>query len=147
VSRVPLSDEERLVVLAGQAGEDLRELDAGQQEQVLQRLLDIIKAEAKPSAYVREKIADLDIIAAGDTPRLYTKVVEDVPRGNATYHVVFVLYIDYTHDYPGPALKEYSEEAASLLEKTTELEVVNELEAYLDSLDALDADALQQLLS
>ena len=94
-----------------------------------------------------KKIADLDIIAAGDTPRLYTKVVEDVPRGNATYHVVFVLYIDYTHDYPGPALKEYSEEAASLLEKTTELEVVDELEAYLDSLDALDADALQQLLS
>jgi len=146
VSRVPLSDEERLVVLAGQAGEDLRELDAGQQEQILQRLLDIVEADANPSAYVHEQIGELDIIAAGDTPRLYTKIVEDVPRGNASYHVVFVLYIDYTHDYPDTALREYSEEAASLLDETTDLESVDDLEAYLDDLGALDADALRRLL-
>jgi hypothetical protein len=146
VSRVPLSDEERRVVLAGQAGEDLRELDAGQQEQVLRRLLDVVEADAKPSAFVREQIGDLDIIAAGDTPRLYAKIVEDVPRGNATYHVVFVLYIDYTHDYPQTALHTYSDEAAALLDETTDLEEVEDLEAFLDDLGALDADALRRLL-
>jgi hypothetical protein len=35
---------------------------------------------------------------------LYAKIVEDAPRGDATYYVVFVLYIDYTHDYPETAL-------------------------------------------
>jgi hypothetical protein len=146
VSRVPLSDEERRVVLVGQAGEDLRELDAGQQEQVLRRLLDIVEAEATPSAFVREQVGDLDILAAGDQPRLYTKIVEDVPRGNATYHVVFVLYIDYTHDYSQAALHTYSEEAATLLDETTDLEAVEDVEAFLNDLGALDAAALRRLL-
>jgi hypothetical protein len=57
VSRVPLSDEERRVVLAGQAGEDLRELDAGQQKQVLRRLLEVVEADDKPSAFVGNKSA------------------------------------------------------------------------------------------
>lgn len=146
MSRVPLSDEDRRVVLVGEAGENLRELDAGQQEQVLWRLLDIVEADATPSAFVREEIGNLHIIAAGDQPRLYTKIVENIPRGNAIHHVVYVLYIDIGHDYPPATVRQYSGRAEKLLEATTTLDSVEDVEEHLTDLGGLDADALRRLL-
>ncbi|WP_136690058.1 hypothetical protein [Halorhabdus amylolytica] len=146
MSRVPLSDEETRVIFAGEAAANLSELDASEQEAVIQRLLNIVESEAPPSSFVYERIANLDIITVGDQGRLYTKVVDEIPRGNTEYHVIFLFFIDITHDYPYKALAEYSPSAETMAEEVTDLESVSDVDAYLEQHDALDEDDLRDLL-
>ncbi|PSP49636.1 hypothetical protein BRC67_10720, partial [Halobacteriales archaeon QH_3_68_24] len=101
---------------------------------------------APPSSFVHERIANLDIITVGDQGRLYTKVVDEIPRGNTEYHVIFLFFIDPSHDYPHKVLAEYSPEAEEKAETATSLETVDDVEEYLEELDALDEDDLRELL-
>ena len=146
MSRVPLSDEETRIVFAGEAAAGFAALDASQQEEVITRLLNIVMSEAPPSSFVHERIANLDIITVGDQGRLYTKVVDEIPRGNTEYHVIFLFFIDPSHDYPHKALAEYSPEAEEKAETAASLETVDDVEEYLEELDALDEDDLRELL-
>lgn len=146
MSRVPLSDEETRVIFAGEAAADFAELDASEQEAVLRRLLNIVTSEAPPNSFVYERIANLDIITVGDQGRLYTKVVDEIPRGNTEYHVIFLFFIDPYHDYPHKALAEYSPSAEAKAEAVTELETVPDVDQYLTDHDALDGDDLRDLL-
>lgn len=146
MSRVSLSDEETRVIFAGEAAAGLAELDASQQEEVLQRLLNIVTSEAPPSAFVYEQIANLDIITVGDQGRLYTKVVDEIPRGDTEYHIIFLFFIDPYHDYPHKALAEYSTSAEQKAEAATALESVDDVDEYLAAYDALDEADLQDLL-
>lgn len=146
MSRVPLSDEEARVIFAGEALENFADLDAGEQEDVINRLLNIVTNEAPPSSFVYEQIGNLDIIVVGEQGRLYTKVVDQIPRGNTEYHVIFVLFIDPYHDYPHKALAEYSTSAALRAEDATSLETVQDVEQYFREQNALDEDDLRDLL-
>jgi hypothetical protein len=146
VSRVSLSDEETRVIFAGEAAAGFADLDASQQEDVIRRLLNIVTSEAPPSSFVYERIANLDIITVGDQGRLYTKVVDEIPRGDTEYHVIFLFFIDPYHDYPHKALAEYSPSAEAKAEEVTEIEEVADVDEYLESHNALDEDDLRGLL-
>jgi hypothetical protein len=78
---------------------------------------------------------------------LYTTVVDEIPRGDAEYHVVFLFFIDPYHDYPDKALAEYNPRAEARVEEATALETVDDVEQFLDDLDALDESALEDLLA
>lgn len=146
MSRVPLSDEETRVIFAGEAAAGFAELDASEQEEVIRRLLNIVTSEAPPSSFVYEHIANLDIITVGDQGRLYTKVADEIPRGNTEYHVIFLFFIDSYHDYPRKVLAEYSQSAEAKAEEVTELETVPDVDQYLTDHGALDEDDLRGLL-
>lgn len=146
VSRVPLSNEETRVIFAGEAAEGLGKLDASEQEAVISRLLNIVTSEAPPSAFVYERIDNPDIITVGDQGRLYTKVVDEIPRGNTAYHILFLFFIDAGHDYPSRALAEYSRTAAARAENVTALERVEDVDQYLSARDALTERDLRELL-
>lgn len=146
MSRVPLSDEETQVIFASETLDNLKSLDATKQELVLSRLADIASSESPPSQFVREQIKNIDIIAAGDQCRLYTKVVTHIPEGDTAYHLIFVLYIDDTHEYKQRDLVTYNTLAQDLLEAATSLDSVTDVEGYLEHHNALDVDALRSLL-
>jgi hypothetical protein len=146
VSRVPLSDEETRVIFAAEAAKALGRRDAADQKAVITRLLNIVTSSAPPSSFVYERIANLDIIVVGDQGRLYTKVVDEIPRGNTEYHVIFVFYLDLSHDYPNRALAEYSSRAEQRAEAVTALETVDDVAEYLDERNALDVEDLRDLL-
>lgn len=146
MSRVPLSDEETRVIFAGEAAEGFAELDASEQEEVIRRLLNIVTSDVPPSSFVYERIANLDIVTVGDQGRLYTKIVDEIPRGNTEYHVVFLFFIDASHDYPHQALAEYSQRAEAKAKEVTALETVPDVDGYLAEYDALDEDDLRELL-
>lgn len=146
MSRVPLSDEETRVIFAGEATAGFAELDASEQQEVVNRLLSIVESEAPPSSFVYEQIANLDIITIGDQGRLYTKVVDEIPRGDTEYHVIFLFFIDPYHDYPHKALAEYSPSAEAKVDRVTALEEVSDVDQYLRNHDALDEDDLRDLL-
>lgn len=93
-----------------------------------------------------ERIANLDILVVGDQGRLYTKVVDEIPRGNTEYHVIYLFFIDPNHDYPHTALATYSRNAEEKTEEVTALETVPAVEQYLTDHDALDKDDLRDLL-
>ena len=147
MSRVPLSDEETWVIFAGEAFEGLAELDASGQQEVITRLLNIVSSDAPPSSFVYECIGNLDIITVGDQGRLYTKVVDEIPRENTEYHIIFLFFIDPVHDYPHKALAEYSSTAEAKAEQVTALDTVPDVDQYLADNDALNEDALRDLLS
>lgn len=146
MSRVPLSDEETRVIFTGEAAQGLADLDPSEQEEVIRRLLNIVTSEAPPSSFVYERIANLDIITVGDQGRLYTKIVDEIPRGNTKYHVIFLFYIDPHHDYQHTTLAEYSRGAESRAEAVTSLDTVPDVEQYLEDHDALSKDDLRDLL-
>lgn len=146
MSYVPLSDGETRVIFAGEAVDDFATLDASQQEEVITRLLNIVTSEAPPSSFIYESIANLDILTVGDQGRLYTKVVDAIPRGDTEYHVIFLFFIDPYHDYPHKALAEYSSSAAATVEEITTLETVSDVEQYFVDHDALDETDLRDLL-
>jgi len=146
VSRVPLSDEETKFIFSEAALAGLADLDAGGQREVLNRLRNIVTSESLPSAFVRERIANLDIIAVGDQCRLYTRVVEEIPEGNTEYHVIFLFYIDATHDYPHNKLAEYSRSAERFVDSITNFDYVTGVEEFLEYNDALGEEELLQLL-
>lgn len=144
---MPLTDEKSRVIFAGETVSNLDSLDANEQRNVLNRLLTVIDNVAPPSSFVRERIANLDIIHEGNQCRLYTKVVENIPRGNTKYHIVYVFYIDVTHDYPHSAIATYNMAAQSRMEEATALETVNDVEQYLDDHAALSPDDLREMLT
>lgn len=147
MSRVPLSDEETRIIFAGEAASNLQSLEGSEQKQILNRLVNILESGASPSALVHEQIGNLDIFVVGDQIRLYTKVVDEIPRGNSEYHVIYLFYIDDDHDYENTTLATYSPEAKQKAEKVTAIETVSNLEAYLEEQNAMDADDLRDLLN
>jgi len=146
VSRVPLSDEESRVIFAGEAASNFGALEGSEQKQVINRLVTILESETKPSSLIYERIGNLDIFTVGSQIRLYTKVVDEIPRGNAEYHVVYLFYIDDDHDYDNKTLATYSPEAKTKVKRITALQTVPDVEQYLDENDALDTAALRDLL-
>ena len=146
MSKIPLTDEDSRVIFAGEAASNLDSLEGSEQEQVLTRLCAILESDAKPSSLVYERIGLLDIFAVGSQIRLYTKVVDEIPRGDAEYHLIYVFYIDDDHEYNQTDLATYSPAAEAKLEEATSLETVRDVDAYLDKMDALDADDLRDLL-
>ena len=146
MSRVPLSDEESRVIFAGEAASNFGALEGSEQKQVINRLVTILESDTKPSSLIYERIGNLDIFTVGSQIRLYTKVVDEIPRGNAEYHVVYLFYIDDDHDYDNKTLATYSPEAKTKVKRITALQTVPDVEQYLDENDALDAAALRDLL-
>jgi hypothetical protein len=147
VSRVPLSDEETYVIFAAETLSNLQSLDGSKQQQILSRLLDIVASANLPSQFRHETIGSLDILTAGDQCRLYTKIVENIPEGNATYHLIFVLYIDDKHEYNQSELATYDPLADSFLSVATSMDDVESVEGYLEEKNALSAEDLEDLLS
>ena len=145
MSRIPLSNEETRVIFAGEAASNFGALEGSEQRQVINRLVSIVENEAVPSSLVHEQIGNLDIYAAGDQIRIYTKVVDQIPRGNAEYHVIYLFYIDDDHDYEQRTLATYSSAAEAKAEQATSLATVPDVEAYFEDRDALDADDLRDL--
>ena len=146
MSEIPLTDEDSRVIFAGEAASNLDSLEGSEQEQVLTRLCAILESDAKPSSLVYERIGLLDIFAVGSQIRLYTKVVDEIPRDDAEYHLIYLFYIDDDHEYNQTDLATYSPAAEAKLEEATSLETVRDVDAYLDKMDALDADDLRDLL-
>ena len=146
MSPIPLSDEDTRVIFSNEAKDRLDRLEGSQQKQLLRRLLSIVEAETPPSAHLHEQIQNLDIIAAGDSIRLYTKVVENIPRGNTRYHIISVFYIDEGHNYPHQKLATYNPAAQDRVDRVTSLDDVDDVEAYLERMDALNGDDLRDLL-
>ena len=146
MSEIPLTDEDSRVIFAGEAASNLDSLEGSEQEQVLTRLCAILESDAKPSSLVYERIRLLDIFAVGSQIRLYTKVVDEIPRDDAEYHLIYLFYIDDDHEYNQTDLATYSPAAEAKLEEATSLETVRDVDAYLDKMDALDADDLRDLL-
>jgi DNA-directed RNA polymerase subunit F len=145
VSRIPLSNEETRVIFAGEAASNFGALEGSEQQQVINRLVNILENDAVPSSLVHEQIGNLDIYTAGDQIRLYAKVVDQIPRENAEYHVIYLFYIDDDHDYEQRTLATYSSAAEAKAEQATSLATVPDVEAYLEDRDALDADDLRDL--
>lgn len=143
---VPLSNEETRVIFAADSVSGLAELEGSKQKAVLRCLINIIESESKPGELAYEQIANLDIFTAGSMIRLYTKVVEDVPRGNEKYHLVYLFYIDDQHDYAQSDLVEYSERAQANMEIATSFETVCDVEEYFQEQNAHDADDLRAML-
>ena len=108
--------------------------------------MSILENDAVPSSLVHEQIGNLDIYTVGDQIRFYTKVVDQIPRGNAEYHVIYLFYIDDDHDYEQRTLATYSSAAEAKAEQATSLATVPDVEAYFEERDALDADDLRDLL-
>lgn len=146
MSPIPLSDEDTRVIFSDEALDRLDRLEGSQQKQLLRRLLSIVEAETPPSAHVYEKIQNLDIFAAGSI-RVYSRVVENIPRGNTMYHIISIFFIDEGHDYPHTKLATYNAVAQERVDRLTSLESVDDVEAYLERMDALDEDDLRDLLS
>jgi hypothetical protein len=146
VNWVTLSDEERLVILTEEARRGLAQLDAHHQEIVVKCLLNIVTADVVPSELVYEQILNLDILRPEDQCRLYSRVVENLPRSNTMYHLVFVLYIDAFHEYRDQDLAEYSSEAERKANEVVEISTVGDLETYLEEHNALNEDDIRELL-
>lgn len=147
MSKIPLTDEETLIVFAGEAASNLGSLEGSEQEQIISRLLSILESDAKPSSLIYERIGLLDIYAVGDRIRLYAKVVEEIPRGDGKYHLIYLFFIDDDHEYEPADLATYSPAAEAKLQEATSLETVNDVDAYLDSMNAMGADDLRDLLT
>lgn len=146
MSRVPLSDNETRVIFAGECESNLAALEGREQRAVLNRLLSIVENPSNPSAFVHERIQNLDIITVGDQIRLYSRVVEDIPQGDSVFHVIYIFYIDDDHDYRNHELSTYSVDAQNLVEIVTAFELVSDVEEYFEEMNALDADDLRDLL-
>jgi len=146
VAAIPLSDEETVLIFAGEALSNYRDLDKGEQRTVIECLQQAMRAETPPSAHRYERIANLDIIRCGDQPRLYTKMIENIPEENVTYHVIFLFYIDYYHDYPHKAKVEYNVQAEQKANQLRGIKRLDDVEAYLSRMNALWADDLDELL-
>ena len=143
---VPLSNEETRVIFTGQSLSGLADLEGSKQKAVIHCLISIIESASKPRSRAHEQIANLDIFTAGSTIRLYTKVVEDVPRGNEKYHLIYLFYIDHKHEYARSDLVEYSERAQANMEIATSFETVCDVEEYFEEQNAYDADGLRAFL-
>jgi hypothetical protein len=146
VAYIPLSDDETRVILSEESVSNLGSLGADRQEQILRKLIDIADHEAPPSELRYEQISSLDIYAVGSDCRLYAKAVDSLPPDGADYHLLFVFYIDETHEYDNTLLHEYNERAKRRVDELSNLTTVEEVETLFDRVNALSADDLCDLL-
>lgn len=121
-------------------------LSASEQWDLLTKLRSIAKEDAPPDGYVYEQIGNLDIIKFSGAGRAYTKVVTFIPEGNTQYHIVYVLYVDEDHEYDQGELGKFSQQAQQKLDTITDLESVEDVEAYLGEHNSLTAEDLDDLL-
>lgn len=141
-----MGNEETRVIFAGEAAKNFGILEGSEQQQVISRLVDIAENDAVPSSLVHERIGNLDIYTAGSQIRLYTKVVDEIPRGDSESHVIYLFYIDDDHEYEQRTLATYNPEAKEKVERITALDTVSDVESYVEEQDALDAENLRDLL-
>ncbi|WP_135852125.1 hypothetical protein [Halorussus salinus] len=78
--------------------------------------------------------------------RIYSKTVENIPKENTSYHVIYVLYVDSDHEYAQSDLAEYNAAAQEKLDIATKLGDLNDVERYLDRRNSLDESDLLDLL-
>lgn len=147
MAHIPLGGSEEIhVIFDGGIPKHLAGLSASEQRDLLTKLRNITKEDAPPDGYVYEQIGNLDIIRFSRAGRAYTKVVAFIPEGNTHYHIIYVLYVDEDHDYDQGELGEFSQQAQQTLEMITDLESVEDVEAYLEAHNSLTADDLDDLL-
>lgn len=144
---IPLTDEETYVIFGGETIDNLDSLDATKQRIAIERLLTIATSHAPPDEFIYERIGNIDILRAGDSIRLYTKIVPRIPRDDPEYHLIYVLFIDSEHNYNKSDLGTFSPLARVTLDRATSLETITAVEGYLDSHDAFSPDDLRTLLS
>ncbi|WP_254861656.1 hypothetical protein [Halovivax gelatinilyticus] len=147
MSYVPLGGpEETHIIFEREFPAHLDALDVTEQRNPLSKLHTLASSDAPPDQYVYEQIGTLDIVRFSDAGRLYTKVLTHVPDGNSSYHIVYVLYVDRTHQYDQGKLGKFSQQARQKLDTITDLSSVRRVESYLDEHDSLTADDLDELL-
>lgn len=147
MTRYSLSDEETVVIFADEARTNLEHIDATKQRSVVSRLEDIADSSVPPTGFRRERIGNLDIVAAGDTARLYTKIAENIPQNDTRYHIVYVFYIDSDHEYARSELATYNRRAQQVVERIREFEHVDRVDDYLRAENALTAADLADFLA
>lgn len=144
---IPLGgSEETHIIFDGGIPTHLAGLSASEQRDLLTKLRNIATGETPPDGYVYEQIGNLDIIKFSGAGRAYTKVVTFIPEGNTYCHIIYVLYIDEDHEYDQGELGKFSQQAQQTLEMITDLESVENVEAYLKAHNSLTADDLDDLL-
>jgi hypothetical protein len=146
VAYIPLSDDETRLVLSEESVSNLGSLGSDRQRQVLKKLIDVADHEAPPSELRYEQIADLDIYAVGSDCRLYAKAVDSLPPDDADYQLLFVFYIDESHEYDNATLHEYNERAKQRVDEVSTLTTVDEVETLFERVNALTVDDLRDLL-
>ncbi len=147
MAHIPLGgSEETHVIFDGGFPDHLASLSASEQWDLLTKLRNIAKETAPPDGYVYEQIGNLDIIKFSGAGRAYTKVVTFIPEGNTNYHIIYVLYVDEDHEYDQGELGKFSQQAQQKLEIITDLDSVEDVEAYLEAHNSLTADDLDDLL-
>ena len=145
--RVPLSDEENYAIFTDTFGDSLSDLDRNKQVQVLKRLLKLLESDA-PQRYIYETVEgtdELEVVRAGDTLRIYCRLVMGVPHGNQTYNVLFVFYVD-EHRYANLDLERFDNVAAMRLHVLTDFDDVDDITAYLKDHNAKQAGFLREQL-
>lgn len=144
---IPLGgSEETHVIFEGEIPDHLTSLSASEQRDLLTRLRNIANEDAPPDGYIYERIGNLDIFKFTKEGRIYSKVVTFIPEKNTNYHIIFILYVDEDHEYDDGELGGFSQQAQQKLEKITDLESVEDVEAYLETNNSLTTDDLDDLL-
>lgn len=138
--------EETHIIFEGGFPDHLANLSASEQRDLLTKIRNIAKEDTPPDGYVYEQIGNLDIIKFSEAGRAYTKIVTFIPEGNTQYHIMYVLYIDKDHEYDQGKLGKFSQQAQTKLESITDLESVENVEAYLEKHNSLTAEDLDDLL-
>lgn len=145
MSVVPLSDEENYAIFTESYGKSMAGLGRDQQLQVLKRLYKTLDSDA-PQHYIYETVEgcdELEVIRAGNSLRIYCRLVMGVPHGNKTYNVLFVFYVD-DHNYRSGDLERFDERAEERLVNLTDLSSVDDVDAYLEEHDAKQAEFLKK---
>lgn len=70
-----------------------------------------------------------------------------IPEGNTQCHVIHVLYVEEDHEYDQGKLGKFSHQAQQKLDTITDLESVEDVEAYLEERDSLTVDDFDDLLN
>mgnify|MGYP006296066865 CR=1 FL=1 len=146
MSRIPLSDEETKVIFTEEAKRNLDALTADVQPPVLKQLLTLTEKTTPPSTSAYKQIGNLDIFRVDDKCRLYTKIVENIPDGNSTYHVVFLLYIDAYHEYRDQDVSTFSASAQRYADLVHSIETLDSIESFLEERGAIGAGRLRKML-
>ena len=147
MAHIPLGgSEETHIIFDGGFPKHLANLSASEQRDLLTKLRNIAKETAPPDGYVYEQIGNVDIIRFSGAGRAYTKVVTFIPEGNTRYHIIYVLYVDEGHEYDQGELGKFSHQAQQKLETITDLDSVEDVEAYLKAHNSITVDDLDDLL-
>ena len=147
MAHIPLGgSEETHIIFDGRFPNHLASLSASEQRNLLTKLRNIAKETAPPDGYVYEQIGNLDIIKFSEAGRVYAKVVTFIPEDNTNYHIIYVLYVDEDHEYDQGELGKFSQQAQQKLDMITDLDTVEDVEAYLEEHNSLTVDDLDDLL-